>query len=84
MSLPNDLTKRETVKKYAQEMIANVRQQELLKLRAKEILDSVKESELMETKEFNLIVKAALDIDKIQEDVDNKSTAIASVEILGL
>lgn len=84
MALPNDPTKRETVKKYAQELIANIRQQDLLKLRAKEIVDTVKDSELIEPKEFNLIVKAALDIDKVQEEVDRKSDAIANVEILGL
>lgn len=84
MALPNDQTKRDTVKKYAQELIANIRQQELLKLRAKEIVDAVKESELIDSKEFNLIVKAALDIDKVQEEVDRKSDAIANVEILGL
>ena len=65
MALPTELIKRETVKNYAKEYIANVRQQELLKLRAKEIVDAVKESELMDSKEFSLMVKAALDIDKV-------------------
>ena len=84
MSLPVDQVKRETIKKYAQEKIANLRQQELLKFRSKEIDETVKESELMDTKEFNLMVKTAMDIDKVQEDVDKKSDAIANVEILGL
>lgn len=84
MSLPASIPQRELVVNYVKEAVKNLKDQDLLKLRLKEIKDSVKESELIEPKDFVLLVKAAYDLQKLQEEVDIKSEAIANLETLGL
>jgi len=84
MSIPESLVQRDTVAAYVKEYVGEMRNADLVKSRQKDIKDAVKESELIDPKEFLLICKASYDIQKLQEEVDVKSEAIANLEILGL
>jgi len=84
MSIPESLVQRDTVVAYVKEYVGEMRNADLVKSRQKDTKDAVKESELIDPKEFLLICKAAYDIQKLQEEVDVKSEAIANLEILGL
>lgn len=84
MSLTDNIKQREVIAGYVKEAVSNLKSQDVLKVRMSEIRNSVKESELIDPKEFGLIVKAAYNLDRLQEDVDSKSAAIESLEVLGL
>lgn len=70
MSIPQDITKRETVAAYILEAVTNLKAQDVLKLQLKEIKDSVKESGLIDSKEFNSAVQSAYSYEAQQDKLD--------------
>jgi coenzyme F420-reducing hydrogenase delta subunit len=75
--------KKETYKGYIQEALENMRSVDLLKVRMAEIKDAVKKSGF-DPKEFTNVVKAAYDLDKVQETIDSLQAGVDAVDELGL
>ena len=75
--------KKELYKGYIQEALENMRAADLLKVRMAEIKATVKESGF-DTKEFTNVVKAAYDLDKVQETIDSLQAGVDTVDELGL
>ena len=87
MTLPADQVKRETIKGYIQEAVKETKDKQLAELRLKNIFDSVKESEEaleITLAEFKEGLKAALDYDKVQAEIDKRQNAIDLVDTLGV
>ena len=85
--LPNDQTKRETIKAYIQEAVVETKNIQLAELRLKNVFSSIKESEEaleITLAEFKEGLKAALDYDKVQVEIDKRQAGINLVELLGL
>ena len=87
MALPNDSTKRETIKNYIQEAVKETKDKQLAELRLKNIFESIKESEEaleITLAEFKEGLKAALDYDKVQAEIDKRQSGIDLVDTLGV
>lgn len=85
--ITNDITKRETIKGYIQEAVKETKDKQLAELRLKNIFESVKESEEaleITLAEFKEGLKAALDYDKVQAEIDKRQNAIDLVDTLGV
>lgn len=85
--ITNDITKRETIKGYIQEAVKETKDKRLAELRLKNIFESVKESEEaleITLAEFKEGLKAALDYDKVQSEIDKRQNAIDLVDTLGV
>jgi cell division protein ZapA (FtsZ GTPase activity inhibitor) len=74
---------KEMYKGYIQEALENMRAADLLKVRMAEIKSSVKESGF-DPKEFVNVVKAAYNLDKVQETIDSLQAGVDTVDELGL
>lgn len=75
--------KKELYKGYIKEALENMRAADLLKVRMAEIKDAVKKSGF-DPKEFTNVVKAAYDLDKVQETIDSLQAGVDAVDELGL
>lgn len=87
MPLPQDQTKRDTIKAYIQEAVQNAKERNLLDIRAKTIFESVKDSEDstgFTLAEFKDALKAAIDYDKVQTEIDKRQNAVDVVDQLQL
>lgn len=87
MTLPTDITKRETIKNYIQEAVKETKDKQLAELRLKNIFESIKESEEaleITLPEFKEGLKAALDYDKVQSEIDKRQSGIDLVDTLGV
>ena len=87
MTLPADITKRETIKNYIQEAVKETKDKQLAELRLKNIFESIKESEEaleITLPEFKEGLKAALDYDKVQSEIDKRQSGIDLVDTLGV
>lgn len=85
--LPNDQNKRDTIKNYIQEAVKETKDKQLAELRLKNIFESIKESEEaleITLAEFKEGLKAALDYDKVQIEIDKRQSGIDLVDTLGL
>jgi outer membrane protein TolC len=85
--LPNDQNKRDTIKNYIQEAVQETKDKQLAELRLKNIFESIKESEEaleITLAEFKEGLKAALDYDKVQIEIDKRQSGIDLVDSLGL
>jgi hypothetical protein len=85
--LPNDQTERETIKAYIQEAVVETQNIQLAKLRLKNVFSSIKESEEaleITLAEFKEGLKAALDYDKVQVEIDKRQAGINLVDNLQL
>lgn len=85
MTLPVDINKRDTIKAYIQEAVSVTKDKQLAELRLKNIFESVKESEEaleITLAEFKEGLKAALDYDKVQSEIDKRQNAIDLVDAL--
>jgi outer membrane protein TolC len=83
--LPNDQTKRETIKAYIQEAVVEHQNIQLAELRLKNVFNSIKESEEaleITLAEFKEGLKAALDYDKVQVEIDKRQAGIDLVDNL--
>lgn len=87
MAIPEDVQKREIIKQYVQEALAEKRVQALSKTREKETYDAVKESEDslgVTLPEFKEIVNAAYEYEKQQAKLDKIQSGLDGVELLKL
>lgn len=75
--------KKPLYKKYLQEAVGNLREQEVLKLKLKELKDVVKENDF-DVKEFTQDVKTAFDKEKVEKQLESLQISIDSIENLGL
>ena len=85
--LPNDQNKRDTIKNYIQEAVQETKDKQLAELRLKNIFESIKESEEaleITLAEFKEGLKAALDYDKVQIEIDKRQAGINLVDTLQL
>lgn len=85
--LPNDQTKLDTIKNYIQEGVKETKDKRLAELRLKNIFESIKESEEaleITLAEFKEGLKAALDYDKVQIEIDKRQAGINLVDTLQL
>lgn len=76
-------SKKQLYKNYLQEAVANLQAKDLLAVRMKEIKEAAKESGF-DPKEFTNVVKAAYDLDKVQETIDSLQAGVDAVDELGL
>jgi coenzyme F420-reducing hydrogenase delta subunit len=79
----NQQNKKDMYKGYALEALENMRATDLLKVRMAEIKSAVKDSGF-DTKEFTHVVRAAYDLDKVQETIDSLQAGVDAVDELGL
>lgn len=87
MAIPEDVQKREIIKQYVQEALAEKRVQALSKSREKETYDTVKESGDnlgITLPEFKEIVTAAYEYEKQQAKLDKIQSGLDGVELLKL
>ena len=85
--ISNDPAVRELVKSYLLEAKKYSQEKDLADSRLKAVYDSVKASEDklgITSAEFKLALKALLDYEAVQADVDKKTNAIETVDLLGL
>lgn len=85
--LPNDQNKRETIKAYIQEAGVETQNIQLAELRLKNVFSSIKESEEalgITLAEFKEGLKAALNYDKVQVEIDKRQAGIDLVDNLQL
>lgn len=80
--LPSDPSARTVVNKRVQESVALLNEIECIKEDLKAIAEACKEDYDMATADFNNIVKAAYNREKVEQQVEKLQTSLAEADIL--
>jgi len=82
MSLPSSDVQRKKLLGYVNQSVVLMEEVDVLKEDIKNIGIMTKEELGIPSKEFNLLVKVAYDKSKVEDEIEQRQTAISEVEIL--